>query len=254
LPVAAGVDGCRGGWIAAHGSSSDAVSAAVFPTLSALCKALGDASLIAIDMPLGLPERIDGSGRGPEQAIRPLLGARQSSVFAIPARSAIYAVDPQPQGLPALLEGHRLSSSVALAHSDPPRGVAFQTFNIFPKIREADRLLLANPDWIGRMREVHPELAFWRMNGSAPLQHPKKIRGKLNPAGSEERRALLERHGIPDEKLRSPVPRGAAADDWLDALACYVSASRMLQGKARSYPPVPARDARGIPAAIWTWE
>ena len=49
--------------------------------------------VIAVDMPIGLPERTEGSGRVPEQLIRPLLGARQSSVFAIPSRRAVEATD-----------------------------------------------------------------------------------------------------------------------------------------------------------------
>ena len=41
--------------------------------------------VIAVDMPIGLPDRIDGPGRPAEQAVRPLLGQRQSSVFSIPS-------------------------------------------------------------------------------------------------------------------------------------------------------------------------
>jgi predicted RNase H-like nuclease len=44
-------------------------------------------------MPISLPDRIGPDGRGPERAIRPLLGARRSSVFAVPPRAAIYAAD-----------------------------------------------------------------------------------------------------------------------------------------------------------------
>ena len=43
----------------------------------------------AVDMPIGLPERIGLGGRAAENCVRPLLGARQSSVFSVPSRAAI---------------------------------------------------------------------------------------------------------------------------------------------------------------------
>ena len=70
--------------------------------------------IVAVDMPIGLPERVQGSGRGPEQLVRPLLGARQSSVFAIPARCAVEAAD------------YAEACARALAASDPPRKVSKQ--------------------------------------------------------------------------------------------------------------------------------
>ena len=73
-------------------AGSEAPRLVVLPGLSEL-SALGvDIAAIAIDMPIGLPDRIDGSGRAAERAVRPLLGARQSSVFTIPARAAIEAL------------------------------------------------------------------------------------------------------------------------------------------------------------------
>src|SRR5262249_61601610 len=48
-------------------------------------------SVAAVDMPIGLPERTGPKGRTPERLVRSLLGARQSSVFSIPSRAAVYA-------------------------------------------------------------------------------------------------------------------------------------------------------------------
>jgi len=47
-------------------------------------------------------------------------------------------------------------------------------------------------------------------------------------------------------------PRGAKIDDLLDALAALVVARAIAQGRARSFPEPPERDAHGIPVAIWT--
>jgi threonine dehydratase len=254
--ILCGVDGCPGGWVAAQmrTDAPERVSARVVVDFAALLDGPESPSMVAVDMPLGLPERVAAGGRGPEQAIRPLLGARQSCVFAVPGRGAIYAVEPQPQGMAALIEAHAHASAVALTLSDPPRKVAFQTFNLFPKIRELDRLLRARPEWIGRLREVHPEAAFWRMNGRRPLGTPKKIRGRPNPEGLDERRALLIAEGLPAEAVRAPAPRGAGPDDWIDALAGLATARRLVEGRGRPWPQDYAHDVAGIPMAIWTWD
>ena len=80
---------------------------------------------------------------------------------------------------------------------------------------------------------------------------PKKVKGRVNPAGMEERKALLARHGVPRPFLDQPPPRGAASDDFLDATAMCLVAGRIARGEAISFPNPPARDAFGLPIAIW---
>jgi predicted RNase H-like nuclease len=46
-------------------------------------------------------------------------------------------------------------------------------------------------------------------------------------------------------------PRGAAADDVLDAHAVCWSAARIARDRAVRLPARPSRDARGLPMAIW---
>ena len=86
----AGVDGCKGGWIVAIASDegSEAPLIRVVSRFADLFAGEIVPDLVAVDMPIGLPDRVQGSGRGPEQAVRVLLGDRQSSVFSIPARRA----------------------------------------------------------------------------------------------------------------------------------------------------------------------
>jgi predicted RNase H-like nuclease len=250
--IVAGVDGCRGGWVAAirRADGTGPVTARVATAFADLADGV---AMAAVDMPIGLPERVAGGGRGPEQAIRPLLGARQSSVFAIPGRAAVYAVEPHPEGLAAQIAAHRAASAVALGLSEPPRKVSIQGFHLFPRIRELDRWLRADPARAGTVREVHPEAAFWRMNGERPLATPKKVRGRPHPEGLAERRALLLAEGLPPEAVGAPPPVGAGVDDWLDALACLVAATRLAAGRGRPHPDPPGRDAFGLPVAIWTW-
>ena len=239
----AGIDGCRAGWIAALMQVGDSASAriVVAPTLAAVADAPERPAVIAVDMPIGLPERTHGSGRVPERLIRPLLGQRQSSVFAIPSRQAVYAAD------------YREACALALASSDPPRKVSRQGFGIFPKIREVDSLLRGRPDLREKVFEVHPELAFWALNGRRALDQPKKVKGVLYEPGMRLRRALLTRSGLLDEALvAAPPPRGAAADDLLDALAGLTVALDLATGGGQSFPDPPGRDAHGLLVAIWT--
>ena len=225
----AGVDGCKGGWIAVLAppvgfAEARAVVVPRFADIAAL------ATLVAVDMPIGLPEH---SGRNAETALRQLLGKRRSSVFPIPSRAAVYAID------------YASARALALASSLPPRSVSKQAFNIFPKIREIDALLRADAALAARVFECHPEGCFRTMAG-APLGWPKR-----NSAGAAERRALLAAAGFAPAFLDARPPRGAAPDDLLDACAAAWTAQRLAAGIARSWPEAPERDAHGLPMAIW---
>ncbi|MDP2119419.1 MAG: DUF429 domain-containing protein [Hoeflea sp.] len=237
--VIAGVDGCRAGWIAlAMGPGDSRPRLLLRPQFADLMDELGPGAMVAVDMPIGLPERITGSGRGPEQAIRPYLGARQSSVFSIPSRTAVEAPT------------YREACELAAATSDPPRKVSKQAFFLFGRILEIDRMLQAEPGLRDRIFECHPEFAFCRLNAMVAMATPKKIRGLVNPAGVAERTALLVRHGMDPEILAQGPPRGAAMDDLLDAAVNLVIAGRHASGLTTPFPANPARDRHGILIAI----
>lgn len=235
----AGLDGCPGGWIAAFlRPEGGPCELAIFPRFADIVAAR-KLAVVAVDIPIGLPERTGAGGRAAENAVRPLLGARQSSVFSVPSRAAIGATD------------YRVACEAALATSDPPRKVSKQLFNIAPKIREVDAVLRANAQHAARTYEVHPELAFWRLNGGKPLTEPKKVKSRCYEPGLALRRDLLIAAGLPAPIINATPPKGAGPDDLLDALACAAVACRIHAGTARSHPdPVP-RDAYGLPMAIW---
>ncbi|MGX7875653.1 DUF429 domain-containing protein [Mesorhizobium sp. ORM6] len=249
--VLVGADGCKAGWIAVRRAPGSLPSVGVFASFSALLAANPDDAIVAVDMPIGLPAFSGKGGRGPEARVRPLLGARQSSVFSIPSRAALYADTDNFTTVEAWHAAHGRASEVARATSDPPRGVSIQAFGIFSKIREIDKLLIARPDLRGRVFESHPEVAFCRLNGDQAMQLPKKIKGSVNPAGMAERKALLCRHGYDMGFLDQPPPRGAAADDFLDAAVMMLIAGRIAGGQARPFPDPPPADGFGIPVAIW---
>ncbi len=239
-PWLAGVDGCSAGWIAAFvRPDGSGARLRVVPRFADVLAAPETPAIIGVDMPIGLPERTGLGGRAAENAVRPLLGARQSSVFSVPSRAAVFAGD--------YADACRLAAQT----SDPPRKVSKQLFNIAPRIREIDVLLREFPAAAARVFEVHPEVAFWRMNGGRALGEPKKVRSRPYEPGLALRRGLLIGSGLPHDAVNLPPPKGAGPDDLLDALACAAVARRLHRGEAMPYPNPPPCDAFGLAMAIW---
>lgn len=236
----AGVDGCRAGWlIALIRPAGDEARIRVVPRFSEMLAAPEQPAVITVDMPIGLPERTGYGGRAAENAIRPLLGARQSSVFSVPARAALQTQD------------YRQACEIALSTSDPPRKISRQLFMIAPKIREVDDCLRADASLAAKVSEVHPELAFWRLNGERALDEPKKVKNRPYEPGLALRRSLLIAAGLPREIVEASPPSGAGPDDLIDALACAAIARRIQAGTARPFPDPPPRDSYGLLMAIW---
>lgn len=235
----AGIDGCKAGWIAVLRNLNDpaALRLQVFAAFADILAFDPLLAIIAVDMPIGLPDRIGPGGRGPEKAARRHLGMRQSSVFTVPSRPAVYEED------------YRAACATAEKTSEPPKKVSKQCFYLFPKIREIDALM--TPALETRVHEVHPELAFWRLNGDAEMSLPKKVKSRANPAGLDQRRDLLVSRGLPKDFLDQKPPRGCGRDDLLDAAANSLIAERIFQGRAEPFPRAFRRDERGLRMAIW---
>src|SRR5262245_13577130 len=163
----------------------------------------------------------------------------ESAVCWGPSRAAVAAGD------------YAQACRVALATSDPPRAVSKQLFMIAPKIREVDAVLRADPALAPTVFEVHPEVAFWRLNGERALAEPKKVKGRCYEPGLALRRQLLIAAGVPAGAVEAPPPKGAGPDDLLDAFACAAVARRIHSGLATPFPDPPPHDSFGLPMAIW---
>lgn len=232
----AGVDGCPAGWIVVtRGPSGDHV--AIHPRF-ADALALG-ADVIAVDMPIGLPDRVTPRTATRETSARAVIGARQSSIFTVPSRAALAETE------------FRAACAANRAVHWSGKCISKQTFFLFDKIREIDALVPNGG--LPNLVETHPEVVFWAMNGHVPLTHPKKIAGRPNDEGLAERRALLERVAGFDPAFlvqRLGPSSMHTPDDLLDACACAWTAGRVASGTALSFPAEPARDPRGIPMVI----
>lgn len=240
--VLRGVDGCKKGWIGVSVPPDGPILASVdvWPRFE---DAAQGAAVVAIDMPIGLPDNHEGGGRMAERTARSVLDRRKSSVFSIPPRAVVSA---EPDLTAPYVEQFRKVLGFARG-LNPAIGFSIQAFGIFPKIREVDQALLRSSDLRSCVFETHPEIAFWQLNARRAMRF-----GKSKPEGIRERRDLLERHGFAAAFLDGPIPRGAKRDDFLDACVCALVARRLHAGLAQSFPDPPGRDAHGLPVAIWS--
>jgi predicted RNase H-like nuclease len=212
--LAAGIDGCRGGWLIAIGPE-------IGPrTLASSWHDLP--TIIGIDMPIGLSA--DGV-RTCDLEARRRLGRRGSSVFPAPARSLLGAA-PYP-------EANSLSKRLL------GKGLSVQAYNLMAKIAELDVLL---PSSSRQVVEVHPEVSFLVMNG-APLA------SKRTSEGLAARTELIAGRWPDVITALEQRPPGCGADDILDAYAVLWSAHRVRRGEAELFGDG-RRDDRGLEMII----
>jgi predicted RNase H-like nuclease len=237
--IVAGVDGCRAGWVCVLRQVEPPFEERAFLArgFDEILTHPAAPSIIAVDIPIGFPERIAGNGRECDCAVRQALGKRASSVFAVPARAVLSETD------------YRRACAAALATSEPPRQISKQMFHLFAKVREVDGAITPQSS----VFECHPEAAFWVMNERTPLAEPKKLRNRLHAAGLEKRRALLIRHGFSGSFLDEArfLRSQTGSDDLLDACACAWTAARIFRGGAISFPADVPVDAKGLRMAIF---
>src|SRR5262245_49798707 len=164
-----GVDGCAGGWIAASRDSQGLITCKRVDTIEQLLNHSPRPRVLAVDVPIGLLEL--GARQCDVQARR-LLGIRASSVFPAPIRPILTATSqPEASHVRLRVEG---------------KGVSIQAWAIVPKIVEVDGLLRADPKRQEIVREVHPEVCFYHLNGRRPISM-----SKATALGHQERVALL---------------------------------------------------------------
>lgn len=224
-----GADGCKGGWIAFHFDGAKWSSGLYADIKELYGKA--KANLILIDIPIGLREN-EPCERLCDIEARGLLDKRKSSVFPAPSRLALTYDDYS--------EASRKNKNVT------GRGLSKQSFALIPKIGELDKFLqsgayLPNNN---RIREVHPEICFWGLNGGAEMSYKKR-----DALGKCERLELL-RNYIREVDALFDMTRGnhkkkdVADDDIIDALGCAVTA--LFCDSLSSLPANPEKDNKGI--------
>ena len=227
-----GIDGCRSGWFYV-GLDDESFEVGVIGHIDAISPWIESATLILVDIPIGLPSK-EIPNRLCDVAARRMITPRGSTVFPAPSRSAI-SKSTYEEGSEENLRsiGRRLSK---------------QTWAISPKIKEVDEFLLtARPG--RKVREMHPEVAFCGLNGGEPVLSSKK-----QQHGFSERFELLKRYfprvGAVFDAARKNTPPKAELqdDDILDALVGAVTASHCPN--VHTLPENPIVDAAGLPMEI----
>lgn len=227
--LAVGLDGTREGWVAVvldDGRVAD-VQRVGDPSVAAR---RWEGASICIDIPVGL---LDVARRDTDVAARAQLAHTRSSVFPAPCRSV---VDGWAAGR---LADHAAAN--ALSRRVTGAGLSVQSWNLVPKVAQADRAVAAGVDLL----EVHPELAFHLLTGRA-------LAGKRTWNGVLARLDALRAVGV---DLPSHVDGGdqLPPDDVLDAaIVAWTAAARHQPGGLRSHPAEPVQHDRGRPIAIWT--
>lgn len=237
----AGADAFRDGWVVvlwrvdADGSP---LRRRVVPSVDTLLSLDEAPAVLGLDMIVGLPDTAVPGGRVCDREARQLLGrARGASVFSPPAYNALSA------------DSYEAAQRRNRATGPDAPGLSKQTYHLFPRLRAVANAV--TPARQHRIREVHPELAFYALNDDTPLAN-----SKHTDAGRATRRALLARAGMADvdEALSSLATGTVGADDVLDAHAACWTARRIYTGTAERCPPrsePPPHNARGLRMEIW---
>ena len=227
-----GVDGFKQKWRAVLGNFATGEVRLWDLSLREILDLPEKPAIIAIDVPIGLPEVTLPGGRRCDRLARRLLGSRGSSVFS-------------PMGRICLHVDNRERAS--RLHIDRGGiGIGAQCWGLKKKLLEIDELM--TPAKQRTVHEVHPEVSFSEMNGGRPSMYKKK-----SSDGRHERVSALRHGGLPEAFLTPLSTIRSGRDDFLDACAALWTAERIYRGTAKRIPSTdkPERDERGLDMAIW---
>ena len=226
VTVVLGIDVAAGRWVGVLLRDGAFAGAAVAASVHALLSGGGlggDAAVVGVDMPIGLPAL--GSVRASDVAAQAFLGPRRrASLFLTPPREALEPDD------------HAEASARSVAATG--KGISRQAWGLRARIFELEPVARAD----ARVHEVHPECSFAELS----RRGVGLAAGKRTWAGTREREALLRGAGVVlphDLGTAGEVP----VDDVLDAAVAAWSAARIAAGVALALPA----DARGRDGVIW---
>ena len=221
-----GVDGCRGGWIAAVLDHGD-MQLKRYKYISSLVEEYPSFDAFLIDMAIGL--RNSKEQERPDDEARKELGPKGSSVFPIPSRDAVYADGEEAQ---------KQANIRTLGKS-----LAKQSIAIIPKIRELDIFLNDHPEYKYKILESHPEVDFARLNGAVLMSR------KQEEPGPSQRKAVLSEfldkkdlYGMYDNAKEL----GCKQDDLIDAICLAVTGALYAHGQYETIPAEPMQDEKEL--------
>ena len=221
-----GVDGCKGGWIAAILNYGN-LHFKRYAQIDDIVSDNPDFDAFLIDMAIGLQNSTNQLR--PDKAAREELGRKSSSVFPIPSRDAVYAEGEESQ---------KQANIRALGKS-----LAKQSIAIIPKIKELDVFLNTHPEYKNRILESHPEVVFSRLNRAVVVSRKKEFTG------------IVEREQILTEYLEKNAIAGLREkakeykcnqDDLMDAACLAIAGALHAHGLSETIPGKPEPDENGL--------
>lgn len=209
-----GVDGCSAGWIASQFDENSYEGSTLYDDIEELWAACGDsAETVLIDVPIGLRENSNAKRPCDDAARERLSPKRHSSVFSVPVRAAIHE------------ESYEDAKETQEDRTGGSLGV--QSWGIADKIAELDSFLReTEPDAVGTIREAHPEVCFWTLNGETPTEYSKT--GQPAAAFWERIEILEAIDGAVVDDIHdasTDLDAKVGNDDIIDAFALALTAS-----------------------------
>jgi predicted RNase H-like nuclease len=225
-----GVDGCKKGWFYVSLDDSNNYEIDVIQDIQSLVDKFNNECLILVDIPIGL--RHNGiNERLCDMEARKVLGNRKTSVFPVPCRNAVYE--------------STYSEASRINYQLTGKYISKQSWFISSRIRQVDNLLTTT---VNRkfVREVHPEICFWGLNGGKSMNHYKR-----SPEGFDERLSVIRKvydecNEPVDDALQKYKRSDLNKDDILDALVASVTA-RCGFNSLKTIPVAPEYDEIGLP-------
>ena len=141
------------------GPTGDEVRVRIVPRFADVLAAPEAPAVIAVDMPIGLPERTGPGGRAAENAVRPC-SARGNRRCSRCRRA--------PRSMPADY-ARRLRQRAAQPRTRRARCRSSSSTSRRRSARSTKLLRARSAAAAARVFEVHPEVAFWRLNGGRAL-------------------------------------------------------------------------------------
>lgn len=230
-----GVDGCSAGWIAVQFDEGGYEGSGLYEDIEELWVVHGDmAEVVLIDVPIGLRENSNAKRPCDDSARGKLSPKRHSSVFPVPVRVAVH-------------EGS-YEDAKETQEDRTDGSLSVQLWGIADKIAELDTFLReTEPEAVGTIREAHPEICFWALNGESATEYSKTGQ----PAAAFwERIGILETiDGTIVDNVRdaaTDLDAKVGNDDVIDAFVLALTASPKT-GPLRTLPDKWPDDDPGDP-------
>lgn len=201
-----GLDGCKSGWVAAQINDNGVLEIKIISDLSRLEK-MTNVESVLIDIPIGFP---DNTYRQCDLDARNFLRPkRHNSVFFTPSKEAVFA--------------NSYEDACKINYEKMGKKISKQSWSICKKIIEVYEYIKC-PGHLP-IRESHPEICFWGINGY-PCKHNKKTKD-----GIEERLGIISKINPDYSKTilktkESIKNKDAMPDDIIDATILAIVASK----------------------------